>query len=120
MARILLADDDGAVRDLVKRALIAEGHSVHVTQDGQEALDYITEHAASIDILVTDVDMPGLDGVSLAEKSLQLKSRLIIVLMSGFSEQLDRAKALKAQRLAVISKPFTLEQIKQTVRSVLP
>ena len=120
MARILLADDDGAVRDLVKRALTAEGHAVHVTQDGLEALDYITDHAAGIDILVTDVDMPGLDGISLAEKSLQLKPRLGIVLMSGFSEQLDRAKALKAHRLASISKPFTLEQIKQAVRSILP
>jgi CheY-like chemotaxis protein len=120
MARILLADDDGAIRDLVKRALTAEGHSVHVTQDGLEALDYLTEHASQVDILVTDVDMPGLDGITLAEKALQLKARLGVVLMSGFSEQLDRAKGLKALRYASITKPFTLEQIKQIVRSILP
>ena len=119
MARILLADDDAAVRDLVKRALISEGHNVHVTQDGLEALDYLTMHPVDIDVLVTDVDMPGLDGLSLAEKALQLKPKLGIVLMSGFSDQLDRAKALKAHRLASISKPFTLEQIKTMVRSVL-
>jgi CheY-like chemotaxis protein len=118
MASILLADDDAAVRDLVKRALSAEGHAVHVTQDGLEALDYLTMHT-NIDLLVTDVDMPGLDGISLAERALQLKPRLGIVLMSGFSEQLDRAKALKAHRIASISKPFTLEQIKVAVRSII-
>ncbi len=119
MATILLADDDAAVRDLVRRALTSEGHSVHVTQDGIEALDYLTAHAPHVDVLVSDVDMPALDGISLAEQALQLKPSLGIVLMSGFSDQLDRARSLKARRFASITKPFTLEQIKQLVRSVL-
>ena len=119
MANILLADDDAAIRDLVRRALTSEGHSVHVTQDGGEALDHLTAHAASIDLLVTDVDMPQLDGVSLAREALKLKPGLAVVLMSGFSDQLDRAGALNAQRLVSISKPFTLEQFKLKVRSLL-
>ncbi len=119
MATILLADDDAAVRDLVRRALAAEGHSVHVTQDGAEALEYLQGHAGTIDLLVTDVDMPQLDGVSLAREALKLKPALSIVLMSGFSDQLDRASGLDADRLASISKPFTLEQIKALVRTVL-
>ena len=119
MATILLADDDAAIRDLVRRALTSEGHSVHVTQDGAEALEYMTEHAHNIDVLVSDVDMPALDGISLAEQALQLKSSLGIVLMSGFSDQLDRARSLKARRFASVTKPFTLEQIKLLVRSVL-
>jgi CheY-like chemotaxis protein len=119
MANILLADDDAAVRDLVRRALVSEGHTVHVTQDGGEALDHLTAHSAAIDLLVTDVDMPQLDGISLAEKALELKPALGIVLMSGFSDQLDRARALNATRLASISKPFSLEQIKLMVRSVI-
>ena len=48
MANILLADDDAAVRDLVRRALTSDGHTVHVTQDGGEALDYFEANAASI------------------------------------------------------------------------
>jgi DNA-binding response OmpR family regulator len=119
MANILLADDDAAVRDLVRRALTSEGHNVHVTQDGSEALDYLSAHMASIDLLVTDVDMPQLDGVSLAREALKQKPNLAIVLMSGFSDQLDRATALNAKRLVSISKPFTLEQIKLKVRSIL-
>jgi CheY-like chemotaxis protein len=119
MANILLADDDAAVRDMVRRALTSEGHSVHVTQDGSEALDYLTAHKAAVDLIVTDVDMPQLDGLSLAREALAMKPDLAIVLMSGFSDQLDRASALNARRLVSVSKPFTLEQIKLKVRSIL-
>lgn len=119
MVNILLADDDASVRDLVRRALTSEGHNVHATQDGQEALDYFTAHIDSVNLIVTDVDMPQLDGLGLAEKALGLKPSVSIVLMSGFSDQLDRAAALKAQRMASIPKPFTLEQIKAMVRSLL-
>ena len=119
MAKILLADDDAAVRDLVRRALTTDGHSVHVTEDGAEALEYLQAHMAAVDLLVTDVDMPALDGISLCEKAIAMKPQLGIVLMSGFSDQLDRANALNAKRLTSISKPFTLEQIKAKVRSML-
>jgi DNA-binding NtrC family response regulator len=119
MATILLADDDAAVRDLVRRALSSEGHTVHVTQDGMEALDHLNAHASTIDVLVTDVDMPQLDGISLAEQAAALNTRLAIVLMSGFADQLERAGRLRVRRLLSVSKPFTLEQIKQVVRTVL-
>lgn len=119
MATILLADDDAAVRDLVRRALTSEGHAVHVTQDGLEALDMLGLSASEIDILISDVDMPQLDGISLAEKALALKPNIAVILMSGFSDQLERAARLRARKLLSISKPFTLDQIKQVVRTVL-
>jgi DNA-binding NtrC family response regulator len=119
MATILLADDDAAVRDLVRRALTADGHTVHVTQDGLEALEMLGSGAAAIDILISDVDMPQLDGISLAEKALALKPSLAVILMSGFTDQLERAARLRTRQLLSISKPFTLDQIKQVVRTVL-
>ncbi len=119
MATILLADDDAAVRELVRRALTQEGHTVHVTEDGAEAVQHLAQHAASIDVLVSDVNMPQIDGITLAQKALAAKPAIAIVLMSGFTDQLERAGGLKAQRLAVISKPFTLEQIKSKVRGIL-
>ena len=119
MATILLADDDAAVRDLVRRALAAEGHAVHVTQDGGEALEYLEAHATGIDLLITDVDMPQMDGVALSREAVALKPSLAIVLMSGFSDQLDRAHGINARRFAAISKPFTLDQIKSAVRAIL-
>jgi CheY-like chemotaxis protein len=92
---------------------------VQVTQDGLEALEYVTANAGSIDLLVTDVDMPQLDGISLVEKALLAKPGLAVVLMSGLSDQLERAARLRARRLLSVAKPFTLEQIKQVVRTVL-
>ena len=119
MATILLADDDAAVRDLVRRALSADGHTVHVTQDGTEALECLGADPTVIDVLVTDVDMPQLDGISLVEKAVALKPAIAVVLMSGFSDQLDRAARLRVRKLLSVSKPFTLDQIKQVVRSAL-
>lgn len=118
MARILLADDDAATRELVKRALEADGHSVHVTQDGAEALDCVEGAGAQkFDVLVTDVEMPLLDGVALAARAL--KQQLRVLLMSGFAEQLERAKSLEGAHVAVLSKPFTLEDVRARVRKLL-
>lgn len=118
MAHILLADDDKATRDLVKRALEAEGHTVEVTQDGSEALDRL-KSATSIDVLVSDIHMPGIDGIDVASRAIEVTPGLRILLMSGFPEELERAKALKAARLGVLTKPFTLDQVRSAVRSLL-
>lgn len=119
MARILLADDDASTRDLVKRALEADGHSVHVTQDGSEALDcFEGAGAQKFDVLVTDVEMPLLDGVALAQRALK-QPHMRVLLMSGFAEQLERAKSLKSSQVAVLSKPFTLEDVRVNVRKLL-
>lgn len=120
MAHILLADDDQATRDLVKRALESEGHRVDITQDGTEALEALTSATSPFDLLVSDVHMPGLDGIALAERAIASRPKLKLLLMSGFAEELDRAQALKSPNLGVIMKPFTLEQVRAAVRSLLP
>ena len=119
MARILLAEDDAATRDLVQRALGLEGHEVVVTQDGVEALEKLQAAPTRFDVLVTDVQMPGLDGVALVEKALGVNPKLRVVLMSGFADELDRAAHLKAKISRVITKPFTLEQIRSAVKAAL-
>ena len=81
-----------STRDLVRRALEADGHSVVVTQDGSEALERLKQAGAAFDVLVSDVEMPLLDGVTLAERAFALQPKVRVLLMSGFAEQLDRAK----------------------------
>jgi len=119
MARILLADDDAATRDMVKRALESDGHSVHVTQDGGEALERVKAEGASLDLLVSDVEMPMLDGIALAECAYALQPKLRVLLMSGFADQLERAKTLKCPQVGRLSKPFTLDQVRESVRKLL-
>lgn len=119
MARILLADDDAATRDLVRRALESDGHAVTVTEDGAEALERLQSGDVNYDLIVTDVEMPALDGILLAEEALKLRPGLRIVLMSGYAEALQRGSGFKASKLGTITKPFTLEQIRALVRSTL-
>jgi CheY-like chemotaxis protein len=119
MARILLADDDASTRDLVQRALGLDGHEVVVTQDGVDALEQLLSDPARIDLLITDVHMPGLDGISLLEKGLAAAPKLRIVLMSGFVGELGRAERWRSKISAIISKPFTLEQIRSAVKAAL-
>jgi two-component system cell cycle response regulator CpdR len=119
MARILLADDDAAARNLVQRALAGDGHAVTCTQDGSEALEQLQSASARFDVLIADVQMPGIDGIALAEKSLKLQPRLRVILMSGFADALDRAEDLKSKVARVVAKPITLEGIRAAVRAAL-
>jgi CheY-like chemotaxis protein len=119
MARILLAEDDAATRDLVQRALEMEGHTVIVTQDGAEALERLQGAGGRIDLLISDVQMPGVDGIALVEKGLVASPGLRVILMSGYAGELERAHHLKPSISRVISKPFSLEQMRATVKGVL-
>jgi CheY-like chemotaxis protein len=119
MARILLADDDGGTRELVQRALALDGHAVVVTQDGADALDQLHSAAGHIDLLISDVQMPGLDGISLVEKGLAAAPKLRVILMSGFVGEFDRAEHLRPKISRIITKPFTLEQIRSAVKAAL-
>lgn len=117
MARILLADDDAAIRNLVQRALILDGHEVIVTQDGAEALE---RRGGRVDLLISDLQMSGLDGIELVEKGLKASPRLRIILMSGFVGELNRAEQqLKGKVACVIAKPFTLDDMRNAVKGVL-
>lgn len=118
MGTILLADDDAAMRDFVKRALSADGHTVYAADDGTEALRLLDIHGASIGIIVTDLDMPGLDGISLAKEARTRHPGVAIVFMTAFADQLDRTKALGGDRITALAKPFPLDKIKQTVRAL--
>jgi two-component system, cell cycle response regulator CpdR len=119
MARILLADDDAATRDLVTRALATDGHRVTTTQDGSEALEKLQEAPTGYDLLISDVQMPGLDGIALAEQGLAGDPKLRVLLMSGFAGELGRADHLKSRNASLLTKPFSLEQIKAAVKAAL-
>ncbi len=117
MARILLADDDAATREFAQRALQFDGHTVIAAEDGLEALQHL--EAAHFDLLVSDLDMPGLDGYALVHRIAGKQPKLKILLMSGLGHELKRAEGLPADRVATLAKPFTLEQMRQLVRGLI-
>jgi two-component system, cell cycle response regulator CpdR len=119
MAHVLLADDEQATRDLVRRALEMDGHSVVATAGGSEALELLLARPDAFDVLVSDVQMPGLDGISLAQQATAACPGLGVLLMSGFVEQLERGRAIKARKILVVTKPFSLETVRGLVRELL-
>ena len=117
MARILLADDDRGQLDLVRRALEMDGHTVTTAEDGNEALAHLER--AAFDVLVTDVQMPGLDGIGLAEKARLLVPELRMVMMSGYPDVLEQGRQITGGALRLLAKPFSIEQMRNEVRALL-
>jgi two-component system, cell cycle response regulator CpdR len=117
MARILIAEDEEALRGFVRRALADVGHDVTVAADGAEALDLLGR--GKFDLLLADIKMPVMDGIALALAAARDYPDLVILLMTGYADQRERAHGLDALIHDVITKPFTLAEIRLAVASAL-
>ena len=117
MARILLAEDDPAVREFVRRALTHSGHDVTAVDDGLGAIEALSQHR--FDLLITDIVMPGMDGIALALKVAKDHPSLPILMMTGYAAERQRAHNLEALIHKVIAKPFTLRDICTAVTDTL-
>jgi CheY-like chemotaxis protein len=119
MARILIAEDDDTLRELLVRALGEDGHVLTESADGATALDALSESNGEFDLLLSDVKMPKVDGIELALATGRNHPDIAIMLMTGYAEQRERAHGLDALVQDVIFKPFSIEQIKGAVREAL-
>lgn len=109
MARILVAEDEASVREFVARALRLHGHEVTAVEDGAAALEALA--VAPYELLLTDIVMPGLDGIALALKVSRDHPAMPVLLMSGFAAERQRAHNLSEIVCRVVPKPFTLKEI---------
>jgi CheY-like chemotaxis protein len=119
MARILLTDDEEAVRGFVRRALEMDGHTVTPAFDGADALDKLNEADGAFDLLLTDIRMPMMDGIALALSAARDYPDVTILLMTGYADQRERATGLDALIHDVVTKPFSLDQIRAAVADAL-
>ncbi len=119
MARILIADDEEPMRTLVARAIAMDGHDIRTAEDGAEALDILTAEDGAFDLLLTDIKMPVMDGIALALATARDFPDLTILLMTGFADQRERASGLDAIVHDVITKPFSVTDIRKAVADAL-
>jgi two-component system, cell cycle response regulator CpdR len=119
MARILVADDEEAIRSLVARALRQDGHEVMTTNDGAEALDVLVREKGAFELLLTDIRMPVMDGIALALAAARDHPAVTILLMTGYADQRERAYGLDALIHDVITKPFSLATMRTAVEDAL-
>jgi CheY-like chemotaxis protein len=119
MARVLIADDEDSMRSLVARAVAMDSHETVTAADGAEALDILTGDARAFDLLLTDIKMPIMDGIALALAAARDFPDLVILLMTGFADQRERASGLDAIVHDVITKPFSVADIRTAVADAL-
>lgn len=117
VAEILLAEDDEAVREFVLRALSYYGHQVTAVPDGGAALEALEK--SPYDLMLTDIVMPGLDGIALALKATKVRPDMPVLMMTGFASERQRAHNLDALIDRVIAKPFSLKEICAAVDDAL-
>ena len=119
LARVLIADDEDSMRSLVARAIAMDGHETVTAEDGAEALEILTREHGAFDLLLTDIKMPVMDGIALALAAARDFPRLTILLMTGFADQRERASGLNAIVHDVVTKPFSVADIRTAVADAL-
>lgn len=119
MSKVLIADDEDSMRQLVARAAAMDGHEIVTAQDGAEALEILTREDGAFDLLLTDIQMPVMDGIALALSAARDFPQLTILLMTGFADQRERASNLNALVHDVVTKPFSVADIRTAVADAL-
>jgi CheY-like chemotaxis protein len=119
MPKVLIADDEDSMRQLVARAIAMDGHETVTAQDGAEALEILTREDGAFDLLLTDIQMPVMDGIALALSAARDFPQLTILLMTGYADQRERASNLNALVHDVVTKPFSVADIRTAVADAL-
>src|SRR5215470_9853027 len=119
MARILVADDEEAIRSLLARALKQDGHEVMTARDGADALELLARENGAFELLLTGIRMPVMDGIALALAAARDHPAVTILLMTGYADPRERAHGLDALIHDVITKPFTLGTMRTAVEGAL-
>ncbi len=115
---VLVVEDDDAVRKLVAKILLAAGYRVLVSSSAREALALVNWEP-SIDVLVTDVVMPEMNGHELGQRLLAQRPELRVLYISGYTPDVVRARGVVAQQEAFLQKPFTAAMLTETVRDLI-
>jgi len=116
--RILVVDDEDHIRNILMRTLIAEGYDVTGASSGAEAVSRVEDDA--FDVLISDVRMPGMDGLETVRAIKARQPDIIAVMASGVSEEeIAQADAIAAGAIAYFTKPYTLDELLTTLEEVL-
>jgi PAS domain S-box-containing protein len=116
---VLLVEDEESVRELVRVTLVSRGYKVLEAENGECGLRLAEETKAPIDLLMTDVVMPGMGGRELAKKLVALRPGTSVLFLSGYTEDAIATQGALSPGTAFLQKPFTLQNLAKKVREVL-
>jgi DNA-binding response OmpR family regulator len=118
-ATILLVEDDAPVRELVRMMLTKKGYDVLCASDGEQALTMAGGHRGKIELLVTDVVLPGLNGREVAEQLRATRPDVTVLYMSGYTDDAILRRGVLTQRSSLIQKPFSAGELTNRVSELL-
>ena len=116
---ILLVEDEDAVRALNARMLVSRGYTVHEAASGVEALDLFLQNDGKIDLVVSDVVMPEMDGPTLLGELRKRNPNTKVVFVSGYAEEAFRKNLPEGEEFHFLPKPFTMKQLVETVKATM-
>jgi two-component system cell cycle sensor histidine kinase/response regulator CckA len=116
---ILLVEDEDAVRAFASRALASRGYTVLEADSGARALEIVTEQDAKIDLVISDVVMPEMDGPSLLKELRKRGVMIKIIFISGYAEDAFQKNLEGEEDFAFLPKPFSLKQLAEAVKDVM-
>jgi two-component system cell cycle sensor histidine kinase/response regulator CckA len=116
---VLLVEDEAPVRAFASRALRLRGYTVLEAENAEEALELLEDPSVAVDIFVTDVVMPGMDGPSWVRKALEQRPDVKVVFVSGYAEDSFADAQLRIANSVFLSKPFSLNDLASTVQGQL-
>jgi CheY-like chemotaxis protein len=116
---VLLVEDEAALRDLLRETLEAEGYATLVARDGAQALQIADAHAGVIDLLVTDVIMPGITGRAAADAIREARPGIRVLYISGYTDEAIMRHGVLGAGVAFLNKPFACETLLSKVRELL-
>ena len=118
-ATILLVEDEDLIRSLAEQILVERGYRILPASNATEAIDLATKAGARIDLLLTDIVMPGASGSDLAQRLQRFFPELRVLFMSGYSDSLIFRYGVLQERAAFLQKPFSAEVLERKVRELL-
>jgi excisionase family DNA binding protein len=108
-ARVLVADDEPSIRELLQKTLALAEYDVTVAGDGRSAMEYLRN--APYDLLITDLRMPGVDGLTLIREAKRMKPDLPVIIITGFSNESTAIDAVNLGVAGYLTKPFRVPQV---------
>ena len=116
---VLLVEDEESVRQLVRETLAAKGYRVVEAENGEAAMGAAARHEGEIDLVITDVVMPGMGGRELVKQLAQTRPNTKVLYLSGYTEDAILSEGTIETGAAFLQKPFTLQNLSRKVREVL-
>lgn len=116
---VLVVDDEEDLRDIMRRMLERRGFATLLAGDAETAITTCREHAGPIDVLVTDLGLPGVSGGDLSRKAMELRPDMAVVYISGLPKDIAVTKGLIDDAAVLVKKPFTSQLLIEALRTNL-